>query len=1161
MKNKFGAGSAGAAIILVLALFVVTPVFAGTASIDATTKYQTISGFGASSQWVESKITSALATEFWADDQVNGHAGLSIIRIGVDDSGNSNWGTACGSATQALNINPNVRVFASPWSPPAKWKNNNSTSGNNTGNDNGNPGSNSNQLSTSHYGDYATYLTNFVTACKNTYKFNLYALSVQNEPDYDPSYDACLWSASNFDSFIGTYLGPDLAAAGFNNIVMMPESFACNFSLAATTMGDSNAAKYVRCIGMHLYGGGPNPMPASYSTTAGHTVEMWETETSEKTSDGNIDSGIYYANQLHKCIVDNNYNAYCYWWLVNTNSDDEGLCDSSGNPTKRLYTLGNYSKFIKPGAVRIACTENPSTNVSSSAYIDTNLNRYVIVCVNNNSSAQSTTFNLSGISTSSAVPWITDASNNLVQQSAVAVSGNSFTFNLPANSVMSFVGTMSAGPSPTNTPFAGTPTFTATASPTPHSILLDDMEDGDNINNWGGNWYDYSGTGTTITPVPYAMTAGGMPGSPNYRAEIQATVADYAGLGTNLNSAQTAVDLSLYTAVQFYVKGNGGTYWFQFVQPSITDGDNFGVSFTAPSSWTLVTVPIDGTQLAQRGFGTASTFTKNAITALQWQSNSNGALDIQVDNVQFLTSVAMSPTNTPVPPTKTITPSPTATLTRTPTATSTRTNTYTATVTSTSSTIPTATFTQSFTATDTKTSTPVAPTSTSTSVAIPTSTSTSLVMSSPTNTFTLQPQPTGTFTYTEVPATPTFTKTPTQIIPTATNTQAIYTATNTAVIPTATNTAVMPPASPTFTSIVNTATYTFTVMPDTATFTPVNTFTATVMPTSTYTTVPTSTSTQPVPTFTYTLVPTSTNTAVPPTATKTFTLIPTPTYTFTAGPVITSIDLQLKEADNSNSTNSPHPQIRIINTGNKAIDMDNVEARYWFNCDCTGQALQVYVDWAGLTTGAAVTQDVIATIMPTSLGNQSNYISFKFTGGIMLAPNGYIEIQSRFNKSDWSPMVQSNDWSYTNTSNFIDWTKITGYINGSLVFGQEPGALPAILNSISVMTYPNPATQKNPVTIKYTITAPGISTQSGGKDSVGVTNPSASVELQIFTISGRLVWEEKLTGAPDVSTGEHVTQWNSAGNTNFATGIYTLKATILYGKAASSGFSRMIIFK
>jgi hypothetical protein len=281
----------------------------------------------------------------------------------------------------------------------------------------------------------------------------------------------------------------------------------------------------------------------------------------------------------------------------------------------------------------------------------------------------------------------------------------------------------------------------------------------------------------------------------------------------------------------------------------------------------------------------------------------------------------------------------------------------------------------------------------------------------------------------------------------------------------------------------------------------------------------------------------------------------------TAGPVITSIDLQLKEADNSNGTNSPHPQIRIINTGNKAIDMDNVEARYWFNCDCTGQALQVYVDWAGLNTGAAVTPDVIASIMPTSLGNQSNYISFKFTGAIMLAPGAYIEIQSRFNKSDWSQMVQSNDWSYTNTSNFIDWTKITGYINGSLVYGREPGALSAVLNSISVMTYPNPATRKNPVTIKYTISAPGISSQADGNESVGVTNPSASVLLQIFTVSGRLVWEEKLSGAPDVSTGEHVTQWNSAGNSNFASGIYTLKVSILSGGAASSGYSRMIIFK
>jgi hypothetical protein len=272
---------------------------------------------------------------------------------------------------------------------------------------------------------------------------------------------------------------------------------------------------------------------------------------------------------------------------------------------------------------------------------------------------------------------------------------------------------------------------------------------------------------------------------------------------------------------------------------------------------------------------------------------------------------------------------------------------------------------------------------------------------------------------------------------------------------------------------------------------------------------------------------------------------------------VVSINLQLKEADNSDNSNSPHPQIRIINTGTQTIDMDNVEARYWFNCDCTNQSIQVYVDWAGRKSGAAITSNVIASIAPTSLGNQSNYVSFKFTGGLTLAPGDYIEIQARFNKSDWSAMVQSNDWSYTNTSGFIDWTKVTGYIGGSLVFGQEPGAVKAALNTVSVLTYPNPVVQSNGATIKYTISSSGITDKSG---DTGISDPSSSVDIQLYTVSGRLIWDKKLTGAPNVSTGEHATQWNMAGNT-LATGIYTLKVSVISGGATSSGYSRMVVLK
>ena len=444
-----------------------TAAWAQTVTVNAGTTYQTISGFGAASVWCESKISAAIANVLWTDDstlapasQVNGHVGLSIIRIIIDDGGSGNWGTAINSAKQALAINPNVRVFASEWSPPGSMKNNGKAAGNNTGNDNFNPGSNTNQINTANYSAYATFQTNFVNTCK-TNGFTPYAISVQNEPDYDTSYQSCLWSPQMFDTYIGTYLGPALNTAGYNPIIMMPESFADNLTGSNTAMGDANAAKYVKVIGAHLYGGGPNTVPASYSTTAGHAVESWETEISDFAAvDDSITSGLKYANQLHNCIVDHNFNAYNYWWIYSLNADNEGLYDNNGNASKRLYTIGNFSKFIRPGFTRISCTEAPSAGVSVSAYYSSSAGKVVVVAINNNGSAQNLTVNLSGLSASTVYPWITDSSRSLVQQASVAVTGGSFTYSLPAQSVVSFVASVATGST-------ATPTFTPTGTPSP----------------------------------------------------------------------------------------------------------------------------------------------------------------------------------------------------------------------------------------------------------------------------------------------------------------------------------------------------------------------------------------------------------------------------------------------------------------------------------------------------------------------------------------------------------------------------------------------------------------------------------------------------------------------------------------------------------------------
>ena len=463
------------------------------------------------------------------------------------------------------------------------------------------------------------------------------------------------------------------------------------------------------------------------------------------------------------------------------------------------------------------------------------------------------------------------------------------------------------GPAPTftrtrtPTPFAGTPTRTVTPANTPSSVLLDDMEDGNNTNNWGGTWHKYQGGSSTLLPEPFSMTAGGMTGSANYRAQISGTINDYGGMGTTLLAAGDA-DLTNYTGIEFYARGNGGTYWLQFVQPSIpsSSGDYYGAVFTAPAAWTKVTILFSA--IATR-WGQTQPFTQNAVTAVQWANNSNGALDIQIDDVRFLTTAANTPTftrtatststssvlptatrtatttNTPVPPTATFTRTatatntpvpPTATFTRTATATNspvpsssaTATAEYSATASSSGTPVVSATFT----ATATPTNSAVPPTVTFTGTATITNTAVVTPGNTPAGTLTNTPVVTVTFTatgtLTPYPLTPSFT-------PTQTNT-IVVTPSNT---PQGTLTST-PIVTATFTES-RTATATLTPYPATPSFTA--TATLTTVPSSTSTATPSRTATC-TSTPSRTSTPSFTRTTVPNTPTI------TPTYTATSVP-------------------------------------------------------------------------------------------------------------------------------------------------------------------------------------------------------------------------------------------------------------------------------------
>ncbi len=144
-----------------------------------------------------------------------------------------------------------------------------------------------------------------------------------------------------------------------------------------------------------------------------------------------------------------NVSAWHYWWLIGLNADDEGLIGYNGNTqiTKRLYTMGNFSKFVRPGFMVVGTSGAPG-GVSLTAYKNPTTGAFVIVAINQNGSATPITATLNGLSAGAVTPWVTSSTLDLAQQSALAVSGGSFTATLAASSVTSFVAASSgAAPS------------------------------------------------------------------------------------------------------------------------------------------------------------------------------------------------------------------------------------------------------------------------------------------------------------------------------------------------------------------------------------------------------------------------------------------------------------------------------------------------------------------------------------------------------------------------------------------------------------------------------------------------------------------------------------------------------------------------------------------
>lgn len=382
-------------------------ILAQQVTIDPNTTYQIIRGFGGMSGvgWIDDMTSAEVDLAFGSG---NGQIGLSIMRMRIDPD-SSTWWRQVQSAAHAYQLG--ALLFATPWSAPAYMKSNNSLI-------------NGGKLLPQYYGAYANHLVSFSNYMAQN-NAPLHAVSLQNEPDWHPDYESGDWSSQDFIDFLHAQ---GSALAGIN--VMVGESMSFNFALTDPVLMDSQAINHFSIVGGHLYGS----TPKDYVLARQKGKDVWMTEYITDTEDANSwPKSLSLASNLHQSMV-SNYNAYIWWYIRRS----YGLITENGAVSKRGYIMSQFARYVRPGSQRIASTENPYSDVYTTAY-KTPDNKTILVVINSGTNERQLQVSVPQNTVASFTKYSTSAITDATYGGHYPVTDGLVSFYVEPQSIATFV--------------------------------------------------------------------------------------------------------------------------------------------------------------------------------------------------------------------------------------------------------------------------------------------------------------------------------------------------------------------------------------------------------------------------------------------------------------------------------------------------------------------------------------------------------------------------------------------------------------------------------------------------------------------------------------------------------------------------------------------------
>lgn len=266
-----------------------------------------------------------------------------------------------------------LNIFASPWSPPAFMKDNNNML-------------HGGRLKPEFYQSWANYFVKFIRAYEKE-GIPIWGITIQNEPMATQTWESCIYSAEQERDFLKNHLGPTIKKERLNSkkIIVWDHNRDLIYQRAQTILADAQASQYIWGIGFHWYepwsGGDPMFDNVKLVRDAFPDKHLIFTEgcadsfNAEKLHDWKL------GEQYGRSMI-NDFNSGTVGW-----TDWNVLLDETGGPnhvknfcfapvhadtrtgeliyTNSYYYIGHISKFVRPGAKRIASSPSRSPLLST----------------------------------------------------------------------------------------------------------------------------------------------------------------------------------------------------------------------------------------------------------------------------------------------------------------------------------------------------------------------------------------------------------------------------------------------------------------------------------------------------------------------------------------------------------------------------------------------------------------------------------------------------------------------------------------------------------------------------------------------------------------------------------------------------------------------------